>query len=77
MLAPATRVGRNMKRTKQKAIDAISSLPVDATWEDISYCLDVRQKIEEGIKAADQDRVLSHDEVKRLFANPNESKGSY
>ena len=59
-----------MKRAKQKAIDAISSLPVDATWEDISYCLYVRKKIEEGIKAADEGRVLSHDEVKYLFAKP-------
>jgi len=59
-----------MKRTKQKAIDAISSLPGDATWEDISYCLYVRHKIEEGIKAADEGRVLSHDEVKHLFAKP-------
>ena len=59
-----------MKRTKQKAIDAISSSPIDATWEDISYCLYVRQKIEEGIKAANEGRVLSHDEVKHLFSKP-------
>jgi len=52
MLTPATRVlAKDMKRTKQKATDAISSLPVDATWEDINYCLYVRKKIEEGIKA--------------------------
>ena len=59
-----------MKRIKQKAIDAISSLPVNATWEDISYCLYVRQKVDEGIKAADEGRVLSHEEVKQLFAEP-------
>jgi len=59
-----------MKRTKQKATDAISSLPLDATWEDISYCLYVRKKIAEGIKAADEDRVLSHNEVKQLFTKP-------
>ena len=59
-----------MKRTKQKATDAISSLPVDATWEDTSYCLYVKKKIAEGIKAADEGRVLSHDEVKHLFAKP-------
>jgi len=71
MLAPATAgFGRDMKRTKQKATDAISSLPVDATWEDISYCLYFRKKIEEGIKPADEGRVRSHDEVKQLFAKP-------
>ncbi|HEX7720604.1 MAG TPA: hypothetical protein VF397_00505 [Pyrinomonadaceae bacterium] len=59
-----------MKRTKQTATDAISSLPVDATWEDISYCLYVRKKIEEGIKAADEGGVRSHDEFKQLLAKP-------
>ena len=59
-----------MKSTKQKAIDAISRLPVDATWKDVSYRLYVRQKIEEGIRAAEEGRVLSHDEVKQLFAKP-------
>ena len=59
-----------MKRIKQKATDAICSLPVDTTSEDISYCLYVRQKIEEGIQAADEGCVLSHDEVKQLFAKP-------
>lgn len=28
----------------------------------------VKRKIEEGIKAADDGRILSHDDVKRLFA---------
>ena len=72
MLAPATAgfVRDSMKRTKQKALDAISRLPVDATWKDVSYWLYVRRKIEEGIKAADEGRVLLHDEVKQLFAKP-------
>ena len=71
MLAPATRVlEKDMKRTKQKAIDAISRLPVDATLKDVSYCLYVRQNIEEGLKAADEGRVLSHEEVKQLFPEP-------
>ena len=32
------------------------------------YCLYVRRKIEEGIKAAKEGRVVDHDEVKELFA---------
>jgi predicted transcriptional regulator len=57
-----------MKTTKEQSIDLISRLPSDATWEDIVYCLYVRRKIEEGINAAKEGRVVSHDEVRRLFA---------
>jgi predicted transcriptional regulator len=57
-----------MKTIKEKAIDSISRLPAEATWEDVIYCLYVRRKIEEGIKAAKEGRFVSHDAVKRLFA---------
>jgi len=57
-----------MKTPKEQAIDSISRLPEDATWQDIVYCLRVRRKIEEAITAAKQDRVVGHDEVKKLFA---------
>jgi predicted transcriptional regulator len=56
-----------MKTAKEQAIDAISRLPDEATWEDIIYCLHVRRKIEEGLNAAEDGRTRSHDEVKRLF----------
>jgi predicted transcriptional regulator len=57
-----------VKTAKEQAIDSISRLPAEATWQDIMYCLYVRRKIEEGTKAAKEGRVVSHDEVKRLFA---------
>jgi hypothetical protein len=57
-----------MKTAKEQAIDSISRLPSDVTWQDILYCLYVRRKMEEGIKAADERRILFHDEVKKLFA---------
>ncbi len=57
-----------MKTTKEQAIDSISRLPEDTTWQDIVYCLRVRRKIEEGITAAKQGRVVGHNEVKKLFA---------
>jgi predicted transcriptional regulator len=53
---------------KEQALEWLCRLPSDATWQDIIYYLYVRQKIEEGLKAADEGRVLSHDEVKKLFA---------
>jgi len=57
-----------MKTAKEQAIDSISRLPGDATWEDMIYCLYVRRKIEEGIKAAKEARVVTHDEVRKIFA---------
>ena len=71
MLAPATGVLEkailHMKTAKVQALDSISRLPADATWEEILYCLYVRRKIEEGIKASQEGRVIEHDEVKKLF----------
>jgi len=57
-----------MKTAKEQAIDSISRLSADATWQDIVYCLRVRRKIEEGITAAKEGHVVGHDEVKKLFA---------
>jgi predicted transcriptional regulator len=57
-----------MNTARQQAIDSISRLPAEATWQDIIYCLHVRRKIEESIEAAEEGRVVGHDEVKELFA---------
>jgi predicted transcriptional regulator len=59
-----------MKSAKDQALNLISSLSEEVTWEEVLSYLHVRHKIEEGIKAADEGRVLSHDEVKHLFARP-------
>ena len=58
----------SMSTTKEEAIQLISRLPEEVTWEDIMYRLYVKRKIEEGIKAAEEGRTISHDEVKELFA---------
>jgi predicted transcriptional regulator len=57
-----------MSTTKEEAMRLISKLPEEVTWEDIMYRLYVKRKIEEGIKAADEGRTISHDQVKELFA---------
>lgn len=57
-----------MMTAKEKALDLISRLPDDTTWQDIMYRLHVSRKIEEGRQAADQGCTIPHDEVKRLFA---------
>jgi predicted transcriptional regulator len=57
-----------MSTTKDEAIQLISRLPEEVTWEDIMYRLYVKRKIEEGLKAAKEGRTVSHDEVKKIFA---------
>jgi predicted transcriptional regulator len=52
---------------KEEATKLVRDLPEQATWDDLMYEIYVRQKIEEGLKAADEGRVLSHEEVKRRF----------
>ena len=61
-------IQHSMSTTKEEAMQLISRLPEEVTWEDIMYRLYVKRKIEEGIKAADEGRTISHDEVKELFA---------
>ncbi len=57
-----------MSTTKEEAMQLIARLPEEVTWEDIMYRLYVKRKIEEGIKAAEEGRTISHDDVKVLFA---------
>ncbi len=54
-----------MPSAKEAARRIIEQLPEQATWDDIMYELYVKQKIEEGLKAAEEGRTISHEEVKR------------
>ena len=54
-----------MSTVKEEAIQLIESLPANCTMEEIQYHLHVRDKIRRGLAAADEGRVVSHDEVKR------------
>lgn len=56
---------RSVTSVKEAARSVINSLPDDATWDDLTYRLCVRQKIEAGLKAADEVRTVSHEEIKR------------
>lgn len=57
-----------MTTPKQLVLEAVQALPDDATFEDIEYHLHVRARIEEGLRAADEGRVVPHEEVKRRMA---------
>jgi predicted transcriptional regulator len=52
---------------KEEALRLIHSLPEATSWDDIIYQMYVRKKIERGIEAAEQGRVVAHDQVKKQF----------
>ncbi len=54
-----------MPTTKQQALELIKKLPEQATWDDIMYELYVRKKIDVGIKAADEGKLVPHEDVKK------------
>lgn len=56
-----------MSTVKEEAAKLVAQLPDGATWDDLMVEIYVRQKIEDGIRAADEGRVLSHEEVRRRF----------
>lgn len=56
-----------MSSVKDAAKEVIDRLPNEATWNDLMYELYVKQKIEAGLQAVTEGRVVSHEEVKRQF----------
>lgn len=64
-----------MSLVKEDAIKLIQSLPDDCTIEDIHYHLYVRQKVERGMAAVDEGRVVSQDDAERRVAEWVRSSG--
>ncbi|MHA1886945.1 MAG: hypothetical protein ACTSX0_02875 [Promethearchaeota archaeon] len=58
-----------METIKQVAEKTIINLPKDTTWDEIFYELYVVKKIEEGLKAKEEDKIQSQEEVKKRFLN--------
>lgn len=56
-----------MSSVKRAAGSIVDDLPEQATWDDLMYALYVRQKIEAGIRAADEGRSVSHQRIKVRF----------
>ena len=57
-----------MSTAKEEAINLITRLPDEASWDDIMYEIFVKKKIERGITAADEGRIVAHEDVKRMFS---------
>ncbi len=54
-----------MQTAKQAAKTLIDQVPDQASWDDIMYELYVKQKLEKGLKAVADDRIVSHEVAKR------------
>ena len=63
-------IHHNSNISENEAKRPVENLPETASWDDLMYEVHVRQKIEEGIKAADEGRVLAHEEVRKRFGTP-------
>lgn len=56
-----------MSIVKEEAKKIIDKLPDQATWDDIMYEFYVKKKLEVALEAAEERRVMSHEEVKERF----------
>lgn len=64
-----------MSPTKKAAIDAITSMPDDFTFEDILVELQLRQSFDEAEADVAAGRTYSHDEAKRMVLEWPKSSG--
>ena len=56
-----------MSNVREEAKKLIDNLPDQASWDDLMYEMYVRKKIDEGLRAADEGKLISHEDVKRKF----------
>jgi predicted transcriptional regulator len=64
-----------MNIVKKEAKKLIDKLPDSATWDDIMYELYVKKKIAAGLEAAEEGRVVSHEEAKKRLLSKCSSNG--
>ena len=57
-----------MQTAKREVTDLLKRLPDDCSLEDVQYHLYVLQKIERGLKDAEEGRVYSQEEVEKMMA---------
>lgn len=57
-----------MQTVKQEVSDLLNRLPDNCTLEDVQYHLYVLQKIERGLKDAEEGRVYTQEEVEKMMS---------
>jgi predicted transcriptional regulator len=55
-------------KVKEEAKKLLDQLPDEISWDDIMYEMYVRNKIDKGIQAADEGKLVSHEEIKKRFS---------
>lgn len=60
--------GMYMQTAKQEVKELLNRLPEDCTLEDVQYHLYVLQKVERGLKDAEEGRVYTQEEVEKMMA---------
>jgi predicted transcriptional regulator len=60
---------------KEQVIDIIKSLPDNCTLEEIQYHIYVREKVERGIKAIDEGKVVSQEDAEAKVGGWVKSSG--
>jgi predicted transcriptional regulator len=65
-----------MATPKQEVNKLLARLPDDCSLEDIQYHLYVLQKIERGLKDAEEGRVYTQEEVEKMMTKWLEKVGS-
>src|SRR4030066_1044616 len=63
-----------MQTAKQEVSDLLKRLPDDCTLEDVQYHLYVLQKIERGLKDAEEGRVFTQERVQKMMSKWLEKK---
>ncbi|PTL35467.1 hypothetical protein CLG94_09345 [Candidatus Methylomirabilis limnetica] len=64
-----------MTHVRDQVIELIKTLPEDSTLEDIHYHLYVREKVEHGLKAIDEGRLVSQVEAENRVQEWLKSSG--
>jgi predicted transcriptional regulator len=54
-----------MATVKEEAKKLLERLPDEASWDDLMYEIYVQKKIDMGLKAAEADKLVPHEEVRR------------
>ncbi len=58
-----------MQTVKQIIHDVVDRLPEQATFDDAMYAIYVRQKLERSLRAAEEGKVTSQEEMEKQYLN--------
>jgi len=62
-----------MSGVKEAVLKLVEQLPEECTWDDVLYEIFVRQKVDAGLKDAEEGRTVPHEEVFQEFSHENNS----